>query len=335
MWEGASVMTRWLGRGGEAAAACMSYAFCSISLTLANKAIFSSAQFNYPWTILLIQSVVVALLLAMYFTSGLAGTAIAKNPIHRKLLRQLALPTTFFTLFIFSNARSLRTVSLPVLTVLKSLAPLCVAIAERALFGDAVGTGTYLAMALIVAGNIVTTSGDGGFHAGGYAWALFNITVNVAYVVSLRACLDDRFSPAVKTLHSNILATAFITPIVLATEWSDFRVDFVHTDRHFRVLFLFSCFLAAGIGASVFWVLKASSGSTLSFVGATNKVIVVILGAVFFDSKVTPRGWVGVALGITAGGCFAVSKSLSKSSKENRTRRKDDADEDKEAPMRR
>ncbi len=313
-------MTRWAH--GEALAACASYAFCSISLTLANKAIFSSRQLNYPWSVLLVQSLVVALLLAVYFTSGLAGPQLAANPIRRRLLKQLSIPTSFFILFIFSNARALRTVSLPVLTVVKSLAPLAVQIAERAVFRDPVSGGTYIAMFLIVLGNFVAASGDMGFHGSGYAWALFNILANVAYVVSLRYCLDDTYTPALKTLHSNILAVVFITPVAALLELEEFHIEFALTDFRFRVLFLASCLLAAGIGASVFWVLKASTGSTLSFVGATNKVVVVILGALLFDSKVSVRGWAGVALGLTAGGCFAVSKSISS----GKMKRKEDSD---------
>ena len=303
-------MSRW-GQG-EALLACASYAFCSISLTLANKAIFSSRQLNYPWCVLLVQSLVVAMLLCVYFTSGLAGARLATNPIRKRLLKQLTIPTSFFILFIFSNARALRSVSLPVLTVVKSLAPLAVQLAERAVFRDAVSSGTYVAMFLIVLGNFVAASGDMAFHGSGYMWALFNILANVAYVVSLRYCLDDTYTPALKTLHSNILAILFITPVAIVWEFEEFQIEFALTDIRFRILFLFSCLLAAGIGASVFWVLKATTGSTLSFVGATNKVIVVILGAVLFDSKVTARGWVGVALGVSAGGCFAVSKSISK-----------------------
>lgn len=301
-------MTRWTQ--GEALAACASYAFCSISLTLANKAIFSNRNLNYPWSVLLVQSLIVALLLSVYFTSGLAGPQLATNPIRKRLLKQLSIPTCFFIFFIFSNARALRTVSLPVLTVVKSLAPLAVQIAERVVFRDPVSGGTYISMFLIVLGNFVAASGDMAFHGSGYAWAMFNILANVAYVVSLRYCLDDTYTPALKTLHSNILAILFITPVAVIWELKEFHIEFALTDMRFRILFLFSCLLAAGIGASVFWVLKASTGSTLSFVGATNKVVVVILGALLFDSKVSIRGWAGVALGLTAGGCFAISKNM-------------------------
>ncbi len=297
---------RSLGGQTEAALACCSYAFCSISLTLANKAIFSETKLNYPWMILGVQSLVVALLLLMYFTS------FSSSAFKPRLFRQMLLPCFFFTAFIFSNARSLRHISLPILTVFKSLAPMGIALVERAVFRENVSTGTYCAMVLIVLGNGVTATNDVEFHPVGYFWAFFNIVMNVAYVISLRFCLSDEYSSAQKTLHSNIIATSFILPLsFLFGEIPGFFQEFQLTAMRFRMLFLFSCFLATGIGASVFWVLKAASGSTLSFMGAMNKVVVVILGAMFFDAKVTRSGWVGVTLGIAAGGCFAASKKLS------------------------
>lgn len=312
-FNGAKRTSQWYSiNSSEGVFACAAYSSCSISLTLANKAIFSSTKLNFPWSILLTQSVVVALLFSIYFTSGIPKVKDTNGTISRDLLKQLSIPTVFFTLFIFSNARALSTVSLPLLTVLKSLAPLCVALAERVVFGDRVTGGTYMAMGLIGLGNLVAVTGDGGFHMGGYLWALFNILCNVAYVISLRFCLADTFTPAQKTFHSNIIAVVFITPVATVLELREFYTAFQETNTRFRILFFLSCILAAGIGASVFWVLKAASGSTLSFVGATNKVFVVILGNIFFETKVSPRGWIGVVLGILAGGCFAISKSLGK-----------------------
>lgn len=43
-------------RAFEAVAACCSYAFCSISLSLFNKLVFSGIDFNYPVSICAFQS---------------------------------------------------------------------------------------------------------------------------------------------------------------------------------------------------------------------------------------------------------------------------------------
>lgn len=289
----------------QAILACSSYAGCSTLMTLANKAIFSESRLNYPWMLLGVQSLVVTLLLLIYFAVD------SSRPVLKgELLRQMLLPCTFFTLFIFTNARALRYISLPVLTVVKSLAPMGIALAERLLFQERVSLGTYGAMALILSGNAVTVLHDIEFDAVGYMWAGLNVLMNVAYVVSLRYCLSNQFSSGEKTLHSNILACGFIFPLAAASgEVPGFFTEFGRTSLRFRALFLLSCVLAAGIGASVFWVIRTASGSTLSFVGAANKVFVVVLGALLFDAKISPAGWVGVGLGTLAGFWFALAKS--------------------------
>lgn len=304
---------------GQAVLACLSYAGCSTLLTLANKAIFSENKLNYPWMLLGVQSIVVTLLLLIYYAADTSQTLLKKD-----LLRQMIFPCVFFTLFIFTNARALRYISLPVLTVIKSLAPIGIALAERMLFKERVSLSTYGAMVLILSGNVVTVVHDLEFQPIGYMWAFLNVILNVAYVVSLRHCLSNSYSSGQKTLHSNILACSLIFPLaVLGGETPDFFFEFGRTSFRFRTLYLLSCVLAAGIGGSVFWVIQTASGSTLSFVGAANKVFVVILGAVLFDAKISSAGWVGVGLGTLAGFCFAATKAKGDKGKEREGKREE------------
>lgn len=261
-----------------------------------------------------VQSIVVTLLLLIYYAVLSANSS--RSIVKRDLLRQMLLPCVFLTSFIFTNARALRYISLPVLTVVKSLAPVGVALAERMVFKEQVSLGTYGSMALILSGNFVTVANDIEFHAVGYMWAGLNVLMNIAYVVSLRYCLSNQFSSGEKTLHSNILACTFIFPMAfLSGEYPGFFIEFAKTTIRFRMLFLVSCLLAAGIGASVFWVIRTSSGSTLSFVGAANKVFVVVLGTILFDAKISPQGWIGVGMGTLAGVCFAIAKARARRSK--------------------
>ncbi|PXF46957.1 GDP-mannose transporter [Gracilariopsis chorda] len=297
---------RAVTKRGEAVIACASYTTCSVLLTLANKAIFSENKLNFPWMLLGVQSGVVALLLMVYYSVDRNYTL-----FKRDLLRQMLLPCVFFTCFIFTNARALRYISLPVLTVIKSMAPMGVALAERVMFKEKVSFATYGAMMLIVGGNGVTALHDMEFDLVGYAWAFVNVIMNIAYVISLRYCLSNSYSTGEKTLHSNTLACAFIFPLALACgEWPEFVLEFNRTSGRFKALFMVSCVLAAGIGASVFWVITAASGSTLSFVGASNKVLVVILGAALFETRISAAGWAGVGMGTVAGFVFALSKAV-------------------------
>lgn len=287
----------------------LSYAFCSTALTLANKHIFSSDALDCPWTLLSIQSNIVTILLII------CRLLQRKRLFSFVLLRQIAIPCILFTIYIYTNSRALRTVSLPVFSVLKSLAPMGIALMERFFFRDPITYGTSAAMCLIIIGNAITAFTDIEYSPTGYAWALFNVIINIAHVLSLRICLTDAFTPIEKTLHSNFIAACIMMPFAIYnSEIPTFVVEVQQTTVTFRIIYMMSCLLAAGIGASIFWLVQTTSGSTLSFVGACNKFSVVILGGILFRAKISPQGWVSVVFGVLAGIVFAFAKSASRHS---------------------
>ncbi|PXF47493.1 GDP-mannose transporter 1 [Gracilariopsis chorda] len=282
--------------------AALAYVTTSTSLTLANKLIFSHSL-DYPWALLSFQSLGVTLILSVFQLCRRVP------PVSLALLRQIFLPCVLFTLYIFTNARALRSVSLPVLSVLKSMAPMGIALAERALFSDPIAPSTAFAMVLIIAANAVTALNDLDYHLSGYVCALLNVVVNIFYVLSLRACLSDKFTPLQKTLHANLVAATLLLPLaVVNRQLIPFIEQFPTTSLWFRHVFVLSSVLAAAIGIAIFWLVSVTSGSTLSFLGACNKFSVVLLGAVLFNTNISPLGWVSVIAGVMAGVLFAISK---------------------------
>lgn len=288
--------------------AAIAYLSCSSSLVLTNKFVFSHETFNFPWTTLAVQSLVVVALLSTY-QLWRGGTTF--NP---DLLRQLLLPCSLFTLYLFTNARALRHLSLPILSVIKSLAPVSIALVERVLYGDALSLPVMASMLLIVAANTVAMLHRPADESNaGFGWAALNIVVNVAYVLSLRACLSSSFSPVEKTLHSNMIATVMMLPLSVANrEMRSFFFYLADANRMLLSMFALSCVLAAAIGASIFWLVEQTSGSTLSFVGACNKFPVVVLGAMLFHTRISKVTWASVMVGVLGGVLFAVAKALEK-----------------------
>lgn len=185
-----------------------------------------------------------------------------------------------------------------------------IALAERFAFRDRITPGTAAAMLLIVVGNTLTMLNDLEFSVQGYVWAIANVVINIAYVLSLRICLTDDFTPVEKALHSNLIACSIMIPLAYsAGELTHFLSTIATTSITFRVTFLLSCFLCSGIGAAIFWVVQTTSGSTLSFVGACNKFLVVILGGILFQANISPVGWLSVCFGVVAGVIFALAKA--------------------------
>lgn len=192
--------------------------------------------------------------------------------------------------------------------MIKSLSPVGIAGVES-MQGIYVSRGTYFAMVLIVFANVVSVYYDVEYQPLGYLWSFANVCFNVVYVTMLRR-LECDASNIEKTLHNNFLLVMLTLPFGISSgDVLKFAAAFAATSTNFKAMYFISCALAAAIGATVFWVIQATSGSTLSFVGTSNKILVVALGAILFEVKISPHGWFGIILGVTASICFTVSKA--------------------------
>mmetsp|Transcript_11158 Transcript_11158/g.22226 ORF Transcript_11158/g.22226 Transcript_11158/m.22226 type:complete len:102 (-) Transcript_11158:529-834(-) len=94
---------------------------------------------------------------------GVVGALRNRLRIDRELAVELVLPIVLFVVFILFNAQAPRPMSLPILTVFKSLAPLGITLVERFVVGDAVPEEVYLSMLPIVITSAVTFLHDAEF----------------------------------------------------------------------------------------------------------------------------------------------------------------------------
>lgn len=288
--------------------ACLSYAVSSTLILLLNKVVFSHSRFHYPWTTLAVQNTLSVFVILICNILGLTRAG-AYSP---RLARDMAVPITFFICFIFTNALSMRHINIPVLTVFKSGGPMFVTLFERFYFRDVFSAKVYFAMTLIVLSALVTAINDLEYSSIGYMWAAANVVSNVGYVASLRIYLrSPHVSSLDKTLHSNLLSLPPM--LVLAWFFNEFphvATDLAQTTNAFKTAFVLSGFLTTAICASAFWTISLTNGSTLSFIGGLNKVPVIVLSIIFFETHMTSAGWVGVALGVLAGFVFMHAKSI-------------------------
>lgn len=290
----------------NAGLACAVYASSSTVVTLLNKIVFSHAGFHAPWTTLAIQNLLSVALISLGNVLGLTSA----GRLSRRLSRDMAFPVVAFVLFIYSNAQSMRYISVPVLTVWKSVAPMAVALFERAYFGERFPRGVYLSMALIVCSALVTAVNDLEFSLVGYAWAAVNVLANVAYLASLRICLTTpKVSALDKTFHSNLLSLLPMVSFALLEEYDHVLRDFETTSVFFRSVFFLSGLLTTAVCTSSFWTISLTNGTTLSFVGGLNKVPMILISLLIFQTQMSAAGWAGVALGVVAGLVFMQAKA--------------------------
>lgn len=288
--------------------ACISYAVSSTLITLLNKVVFSHSRFHYPWTTLAVQNILSVVLISAGHIVGMTQS----GRYSRKLGRDMSVPILCFVLFIFTNAQSMRHINIPVLTVWKSLGPMFVTLFERFYFGDRFSVEVYLAMGLIVLSALVTAINDLEYSAVGYFWAAANVFANVAYLASLRIYLrSPNVSALDKTFHSNLLSLIPIFILAFLSDETQYVVrDFQTTSHLFKFVFVVSGFLTTAVCATAFWTISLTNGSTLSFIGGMNKVPMILISLLVFETHMSWAGWAGVGLGILAGWVFMRAKSV-------------------------
>lgn len=287
--------------------ACIWWAAQSVMLVLSNKAIFSQPLFDYPWLILTIQCTVVV------FSCSLVALFRRDPPPLRILtMIDLLVPSGLFLLYSYSNARALRFISLPAFTVVKSLAPLGVTTVERLAFGNSIPAGVYLSLAVSILANIFTFDSASAISQTsmlGYAWSVFNVTTHIFYVLSLRYCAGT-YRATEKAFIANLLSIPIALAFAVANhEMTTFFHEIALLPISTRIPLVLSFALSAGCLISVLSAFEAASSDALRYLAQTNKIAIVLLGAVIFRTKFTPEAWFGVALALLSGFLFVYTKS--------------------------
>jgi len=289
----------------EPAVACVSYALCSITLSLFNKLVFSGTSFNFPISVLAFQS-----LCAVVFLKGAAVLKMHEPvPFSTDVLRSMAPVTVLFSLMLWTSGKALRFVSMPTFTVFKNLAVVGTTAWEFFRFGNKVSYGVLASLSLMVSGSVIAGYGDLTFSREGVLWMLVNVVTTVAYVAALKELVPHDISSGAKTLHNNLLSLILFSVVAAAGgELEPFWSALQEQTTGFQLALLFTGVIGTAINMSTFWATRVTSGATYAFVGASNKVPVAIIGHFAFHSVLTVAGWTGVALGLGSGFVYAITK---------------------------
>ncbi|GJQ15488.1 hypothetical protein GpartN1_g7279.t1 [Galdieria partita] len=297
-----------LSQKSDAVLSCMLYALSSVLLTLCNKHLFSSRNFDYPWCSLGFQMLTAAVFVLVLGNLGMIDFA----GFDKELFIRLIIPNLGFVGFLFSGSRSLRYVRIPMLSVLKSLAPVGIAVFESLYYQEKLSVCMLASFIMMLIGNIIAGYNDITFSFWGYVWAVLNIFCNIIYVGTTRVFTpkEKKYSSWSKVYHNSILSLFWM--IILAFicgEWTDFGSSFLSSSTAFKLSFVMSGILGIGISAASFYCIASTSGTTFSFVGSVNKVPVIILGWLIFDTEISFGSWVGVAIGLCASFLFTYANT--------------------------
>lgn len=289
----------------EPLAASASYFVASVCLSLTNKAVFSRSDFDFPLSVLASQALVTVVLLLVSSETRL-GPAVRFDP---KLARKMLPITLLFAVMLWTSSKALRYCSVPVVTIFKNLSVVAITVFERVVYSDRSSVGVLLSLLCMIAGSVVAAAGDLQFSSVGYGWMLLNGIFTVCHLAAVRAWLRHESSSTAKTFHNQLFALVIFAGGAAAQgELPSFPHRLLRMPPSFQAGFLLSTVLGLLINLSSFWALRVTSGTTYSFVGASNKIPAALLGHFLFSSNLTAFGWLGVLFGLASGLGFSASK---------------------------
>eukprot|EP00756_Hemistasia_phaeocysticola_P027307 Hpha_TRINITY_DN16110_c0_g2::TRINITY_DN16110_c0_g2_i1::g.5012::m.5012/K15356/VRG4, GONST1; GDP-mannose transporter len=293
-----------VGPSVEAASSVVFYFIVSISMVLLNKLVTSKQGhgFNFPMMLVFFQnfSATVAVVIAKQ-VGGVEYPGLKVAYVKRWL------PLTFiFTGMLVTSLLSLRTMSVAVVTLLKSFAIICTALGDHLLFGHPLTYMMVFAFALMYVGSCLGGGTDAWITTEGLIFSLLNVACTSGYQLYMKGLLDDvkkdlgRWGPV---FYNNLLSLPILVGPTLLTMTGEngWLASFGRLTDWAKCWILIMCILSPFMTMSTFWCISATSPTTYAVVGGMNKIPLAFFGMVLFNQWPTLAGLIGVVIGLSAG----------------------------------
>ena len=285
-----------------------------MSMVLFNKALVSSFHYDSFVALILMQNVVGLLCLVLLRNLGFIKFPLKLELRHMKVW----FPANLFFLFMLvTGSGSLHGLPIQLVTVFKNTTNVIIAIGDWLFFGNVTSSMGAVSFILTMIATLYSAKEDFEHHhrMTGYLFMTVNCLTTAGYVLYLRYAIKKTgFTRFEAAYYNNILSVPVLLIILCAN--GNPIAPFQHKAfSHLLFNFFVLCTGAMGVilSISAMWCIEKTSATTYCVVGAGNKVILAILGVVFFHGKVTGKTWFFIFVGIAAGLLYGLSKLQSSS----------------------
>ncbi|KAI5148970.1 GDP-mannose transporter [Enteropsectra breve] len=281
-------------------AICTAYFIFSSLTSVLNKIICVKLSFQWHNLLIALQSAIITTLVLIYGQ----GTSIE---ISAKRCKKWSVAALLLSLMMLSNVKCLFYLPLTVFTLFKNISVILLALLEIRYFDKKVGILGFTSFALMV-GSSYTGKMFDSFSLYGYYWMAINTAATTLYVFYLKHKMSDASSNVHESVfYTNLIAIPFIGALSIA---GDPKYEFGGLSKLVLPLIFISS--ASALCTSLFTalILKVLSGTTLSMMGAINKVILSISGVFVFREQFSPLKILSVAIGILAGILYSLDGAL-------------------------
>ncbi|KAK0711161.1 golgi GDP-mannose transporter [Lasiosphaeris hirsuta] len=305
----------------------LAYCLASISMTVVNKYVVSGSEWNLMFFYLAVQSLVCTTAIMLCKQLGLFKNLAPFDSVKAKKWFPISL---LLVGMIYTGAKALQFLSVPVYTIFKNLTIIVIAYGEVLWFGGSVSPMTLLSFGLMVLSSIIAAWADiqaaidGVGHNveasaalstlnAGYAWMGMNVFCTASYVLGMRKVIKKMNFKDYDTMFYNNLLTIPVLVVfsLIAEDWSSENIakNFpVESRRGLMIGMVYSGLAAIFISYCSAWCIRVTSSTTYSMVGALNKLPIAISGLIFFNAPVTFGSVSAIFLGFVSGLVFALAK---------------------------
>ncbi|KAL2124200.1 hypothetical protein VTJ04DRAFT_565 [Mycothermus thermophilus] len=308
-------------------ASILAYCLSSISMTVVNKYVVSGSAWNLNFFYLAVQSLVCTLAILIFRQTGLIKNLAPFDPVKARKWFPISL---LLVGMIYTGAKALQFLSVPVYTIFKNLTIIVIAYGEVLWFGGSVTPLTLLSFALMVLSSVIAAWADiqaaidGIGHStessaalatlnAGYAWMGMNVICSSAYLLGMRKVIKQMNFKDYDTMFYNNLLTipVLIVCSLIVEDWSaeNLARNFPEETRNkLMISMVYSGLAAIFISYCSAWCIRVTSSTTYSMVGALNKLPIALSGLIFFDAPVTFGSVTAILVGFISGLVFAWAK---------------------------
>lgn len=296
------------------------YCASSILMTVTNKYVVNTEGFNMFFVMLFAQSFVCTLCLMVLKSLGYAKY----RPLNSTDVKNWIPISFLLVLMIFTSAKALRYMPVPIYTIFKNLTIILIAYGEVIFFGGSVTPMELCSFILMVLSSVVASWGDSQAAksaaieaAGGavslvspeYYWMFLNCICSASFVLIMRMRIKlTNFKDYDTMYYNNMLALPILIAFSLFTEdWSPENVSSNFTGDSFSAMII-SGLTSVGISYCSGWCVRATSSTTYSMVGALNKLPIALAGLIFFDAPRNFLSILSIFIGFASGLLYAVAK---------------------------
>jgi len=305
----------------------LAYCLSSISMTVVNKYVVSGSSWNLTLFYLAVQSIVCIAAILLGKQVGLIKNLAPFDVDKGKRWFPISV---LLVGMIYTGARALQFLSVPVYTIFKNLTIIVIAYGEVLWFGGRVTSITLLSFGLMVFSSVIAAWADiqaavnGIGHSletteaistlnAGYAWMGLNVFCSASFVLGMRKVIKKmNFKDWDTMFYNNLLTIPVLLVASLALgDWSreNLAKNFPEESRNSLLIgMVYSGLCAIFISYCSAWCIRVTSSTTYSMVGALNKLPIAVSGLIFFDAPITFGSVSAIFIGFVSGIVYAWAK---------------------------